>query len=54
MSLSTPALEAKALEKYRATFAAPLSASKQEAMCLGEFDLVAMNLDLAGLDAEAI
>lgn len=57
VTVNTNAMDAKALEKYRATFAAPLSTSKQEALqtlFLDELDLVAMNLDLAGLDVEAI
>jgi len=41
------------VRKYKSTFQAPLSASKQEALQLlfgGEFDLMAMNLDMAGMD----
>lgn len=57
ITVNTNAVDAEALEKYRVIFVAPLLASKQEALeelCLGKFDLVAMNLGLAGLDAEAI
>ena len=45
------------VEKFRATFAVPLSANKQEALeaLFGDgFDLVAMNLDMVGFDAEDI
>ena len=45
------------VEKFRATFAAPLSPSKEEALQAlfsGEFDPVAWNLDLTGLDNEAL
>jgi hypothetical protein len=44
------------VEKFRPTFAAPLSADMQEALetLFGDgFDPVAMNLDMVGLDAEA-
>ena len=43
------------VEKFRAIFATPLSANKQEALqvLFGDgFDPVAMNLDLVGFDAE--
>jgi hypothetical protein len=42
--------------KYKATFTAPMSDSAQEALqplLGGEFDPVAMNLDMIGLDEEA-
>lgn len=49
--------DAEVVEKFLATFAAPLSASKKEALRVlfsAEFDPVAMNLDLARFDAEDI
>ena len=50
-------MDAEAFEKFRATFVAPLSPSKEEALQAlfsGEFDPVAWNLDLTGLDDEAL
>jgi hypothetical protein len=44
------------VEKFRETFAAPLSANMQEARetLFGDgFDRVAMNLNMVGFDAEA-
>ena len=41
------------VRKYKSTFQAPLSASKQEALQLlfdGEFDPMAMNLDMVVMD----
>jgi len=45
------------VEKFQATFVAPLSANKQEALeaLFGDgFDPMAMNLDMVGFDAEDI
>ena len=51
-----PNVDSETVCKYKTTFRAPLSDSTQEALQLlfgGEFDLVAMNLDMIGLDEEA-
>lgn len=45
------------VENFRATFAAPLSANKHEALQAlfgDDFDPVAMNLDMVGFDAEVL
>jgi hypothetical protein len=50
-------VDAEVVQKFRTAFAAPMSAYKQNALQVlfsGDFDLVAMNLDLAGFDAEGI
>jgi len=57
VNTNTDAMDAEAFEKFRATFAAPLSPSKEEglqALFDGDFDPVAWNLNLTGLDNEAI
>jgi CheY-like chemotaxis protein len=55
--VASPGVDSETVRKYKATFQAPLSASKQEALQLlfgGDFDPVAMNMDMVGLDgAEA-
>jgi hypothetical protein len=51
--VSSPNVDSETVRKYKSTFQAPLSASKQEALQLlfgGEFDPVAMNLDMIGMD----
>ena len=53
--VDTNAVDAEVVQKFRATFAAPMSAYKQntlQVLFLGDFDPVAMNLHLAGFDAE--
>jgi hypothetical protein len=50
---SSPNVDSEMVPKYKSTFQAPLSASKQEVLQLlfgGEFDSVAMNLDMVGMD----
>ena len=50
---SSPNVDSEMLRKYKSTFQALLSASKQEALQLlfgGKFDPVVMNLDIVGLD----
>ena len=50
---SLPNVDSDTVRKYKSTFQAPLSASKQEALQLlfgGEFDPMAMNLDMVGMD----
>jgi hypothetical protein len=50
-------VDAEIVQKFRAAFAALMSAYKQNALqvlFLGDFDPVAMNLDLARFDAEVI
>ena len=50
---SSPNVNSEMVRKYKPTFQAPLSASKQEALQLlfgGEFDPLAMNLDMVGMD----
>ena len=52
---SSPNIDSKTVCKYKSTFQASLSASKQEALQLlfgGEFDPLAMNLDMVGMDKE--
>jgi hypothetical protein len=52
----SPNVDSETVRKYKATFRAPLSDSTHEALQLllgGEFDPVAMNLDMIGLDDEA-
>ena len=53
---NSDAVDVAAYKKFRATFAAPLSPSKQALQVLfsDEFDPVAWNLNLAELDDEAI
>lgn len=48
-------VDSETIWKYKVAFWAPLSASKHEALQLllgGEFDPVAMNLDMVGLDGD--
>jgi hypothetical protein len=50
---SSPNVDSEMVPKYKSTFQAPLSASKQEVLQLlfgEEFDSVAMNLDMVGMD----
>ena len=50
---SSPNVDSETVHKYKSTFQAPLSASKQEALHLlfsGEFDPLVMNLDMVGMD----
>jgi hypothetical protein len=57
IAVNTDAVDAEVVQKFRTAFAAPMSAYKQNALQVlfsGDFDLVAMNLDLAGFDAEGI
>ena len=52
---SSPNIDSEMVRKYKSTFEAPLSASKQKALQLlfgGEFDPLAMNLDMVGMDKE--
>ena len=56
MVAPSPNVDSETVRKYKATFRAPLSDSTQEALQLlfgGEFDPVAMNLDMIRLDEEA-
>ena len=56
MVAPSPNVDSEMVRKYKATLKAPLSDSTQEALQLlfgGEFDPVAMNLDMIGLDEEA-
>ena len=49
----SPTVDSEMVRRYKSTFQAPLSASKQEALQLlfgGEFDPLAMNLDMVGMD----
>ena len=51
-----PNVDSETVCKYKTTFRAPLSDSTQEALQLlfgGEFDPVAMNLNMVGLDEVA-
>jgi CheY-like chemotaxis protein len=51
----SPGVDSETIRKYKAAFWAPLSASKHEALQLllgSEFDPVAMNLDMVGLDGD--
>jgi hypothetical protein len=53
--VDTEAMDAEVVQKFRAAFAGPMSAYKQNTLQVlfsGDFDPMAMNLDLAGLDAE--
>ena len=53
--VDTNAVDAEVVQKFRVAFAAPMSAYKQntlQVLFLGDFDPVAMNLHLAGFDAE--
>jgi len=50
---SSPNIDSEMVRKYKSTFWEPLSASTQEALQLlfgGEFDSLAMNLDMVGMD----
>ena len=50
---SLPNVDSETVRKYKSTFQAPLSTSKQEALQLlfgGEFDPLAMNLNMVGMD----
>ena len=50
---SSPNVDSETVHKYKSTFQAPLSASKQKALQLlfgGEFDPLAMNMDMVGMD----
>ena len=50
---SSPNIDSEMVRKYKSTFWEPLSASTQEALQLlfgGEFDSLAMNLDMIGMD----
>ena len=52
-----PSADLEAFEKYLATFAEPLTPSKLEALQMlfvPDFDPVAMNLNLAELEGEAL
>ena len=56
MVAPSPNVDSEMMSKYKATFRAPLSDSTPEALQLlfsGEFDPVAMNLDMVGLDEVA-
>ncbi|CAD6341147.1 unnamed protein product [Miscanthus lutarioriparius] len=56
MVAPSPNVDSETVRKYKATFRAPLSDSTQEVLQLlfgGEFDPVAMNLDMVGLDEVA-
>jgi len=53
----SPVVDSETVRKYKTTFREPLSESNQEALQLlfgGQFDPVAMNLNMLGLDEEAI
>ncbi|CAD6271194.1 unnamed protein product [Miscanthus lutarioriparius] len=57
MAAPSPAVDSETVRKYKTTFREPLSESNQEALQLlfgGQFDPVAMNLNMLGLDEEAI
>jgi len=50
---SSPNVDSETVRKYKSTFREPLSASTQEALQLlfgGEFDPLAVNLDMIGMD----
>lgn len=54
--VASPGVDSETVQKYKATFQASLSASKQEALQLlfgGDFDPVATNLDMVGVDGVA-
>jgi hypothetical protein len=56
MVAPSPNVDSETVRKYKATFRASLSDSTQEALQLlfnGEFDPVAMNLDMIGMDEVA-
>jgi hypothetical protein len=56
MEAPSPNVDSETVRKYKATFRAPLSDSTGEAfqLLLGrEFDPIAMNLDMIGVDDEA-
>jgi hypothetical protein len=53
----SPNVDSETVRKYKTTFRALLSPNKQEALNLlfgAEFDPVALNLDIVGLDVEDI
>jgi hypothetical protein len=55
IAVNTETMDAEVVQRFRAAFAGPMSAYKQNALQVlfsGDFDPMAMNLDLAGLDAE--
>jgi hypothetical protein len=57
LGVAVYAVDAEAFEKFRATFAAPMSPSKEEALQAlfgSDFDSVAWNLNLIGLEDKAI
>ena len=56
MEAPSPNVDSETVRKCRTIFRAPLSDSTQEALQLllgGEFDPLAMNLDMVGLDEVA-
>jgi hypothetical protein len=56
MVASSPIVDSETVRKYKTTFKAPLLDSTQEALQLlfgGEFDPMAMNLDMVGFDEVA-
>jgi CheY-like chemotaxis protein len=51
----SPSVDTETVRKFKAVFQAPLSTSKHEALQLlfgGDFDPVAMNLDMVGIDGD--
>ena len=53
--VASTSVDTKMVRKYKAPFQTPLSAFKQEALQLlfgGNFDPVAMNLDMIGVDGD--
>jgi hypothetical protein len=51
----SPNVDSETVRKYKATFRVPLSDDTHEALQLlldGEFDPIAMNLDVIGLDED--
>ena len=53
--VASSSVDTEMVRKYKVPFQTPLSASKQEALQLlfgGDFDLVAMNLDMIGVDGD--
>jgi hypothetical protein len=56
MEAPSPNVDSETVRKYKANFRAPLSDSTREALQFllgGEFDPMAMNLDMIGVDDEA-
>lgn len=52
---ASPTVDTETIRKYKVTFQASLSPHKQEALDLlsgGDFDSIAMNLDMIGVDGE--